>query len=76
MDHEANRRPPSALIILCVACTGCALSLVASVLSIRWLYRVGFAIGVVGAIVFVMYVWWRLYLGSAPAEQQDEKTPH
>jgi len=76
---EARRQLPSALIIFCVACAGGALCWIASALSIRWLYRIGFGIGFVGALVFVLNVWWRLYistLGSAPETQQDEQSPH
>jgi hypothetical protein len=76
---ETNRRLPSALVIFCVACTGGALCLIAAALSIRWLYRIGFGIGFLGALVFVLYVWWRLYigtLGSEPETPQDEQSPH
>jgi hypothetical protein len=78
-EEEAKRRLPSGLVIFCVACFGGALCWVASAFSIRWLYRVGSAIGVVGAIVFVLYLWWRLYIGSSeagPETQQDERSPH
>ena len=78
---EANRRLLPGVVIFCVACAGGTLCWVASALSIRWLYRIGSGIGVVGAIVFAVYVWWRLYVGglesgAAPVTQQDEKSPH
>ena len=76
---DTNRRLPTAFVIFCISCIGGALCLVASALSIRWLYRIGVGIGCMGAIVFVMYVWWRLCIGplkSAPVTQQDEQTPH
>ena len=74
----ADRPWLAGFVIFGVACTGAAFRLVGSALSIRWLYRIGSGIGVVGAIVFVMYVWWRLYVGSVPASgaQQDERSPH
>jgi hypothetical protein len=75
---RANGGVPSAVVILGVALTGGALRWVASALSIRWLYHVGSGLAVVGAIVFVLYVWWRLYIGSSepPEPQQDEHSPH
>lgn len=81
LPDEANRRLLSGFVIFCVVCAGGALCLVASALSIRWLYRIGFGIGVVGAIVFVLHVWWRLFIGtldpeSAPVTKQDERSPH
>jgi hypothetical protein len=78
LPGEADRPWLAGLVIFCVACTGGALRLVGSALSIQWLHRIGSGIGVVGAIVFVLYVWWRLYVGSVPASeaQQDEQSPH
>ena len=78
LPGEADRPWLAGFVIFCVACTGGALRLVGSALSIRWLYRIGSGIGVVGAIVFVVYVWWRLYAGSVSASgaQQDEQSPH
>ena len=81
LPDDVSRRLLSGFVIFCVVCAGGALCYVGSALSIRWLYRVGFGIGVVGAIVLVLHVWWRLFIGteeseSAPETQQDEQSPH
>lgn len=81
LPDEMIQRLLPGFVIFCVACIGGALSLVASALSIRWLHRMGSAIGVVGAIVFVLHVWWRWYVGgsesgSASETQHNERSPH
>jgi len=73
---EASRRVSSGLIFFCIACAGGAICCLASALSIRWLYRIGFGIGFLGAIVFVLYIWWRLYLGTVADPPQDDQSPH
>jgi threonine/homoserine efflux transporter RhtA len=64
-------------VMACVACAGVALCFVASTLSIRWLYRVGFVIAFLAALFFVLYVWWSLYIGSWRRTQDaEEHDPH
>jgi hypothetical protein len=61
LPDEANRRLFPAFILFCIGATGGAICLVASILSIRWLYNVGFGIGFCGSAAFVLYAWWHVF---------------
>jgi hypothetical protein len=59
---------------VCVGASGAAICFVATALSIRWLYRVGFVIGFLAALFFVLYLWWRLFIGGTG--DSEEHDPH
>ena len=60
-------------VFLCVGAGGVAICFVASALSIRWLYRVGFVTGFLAALFFVLYLWWSLFISGHDSEERD---PH
>lgn len=64
------------LVFFGAGASGAAICFLASALSIRWLYRTGFVIGFLAALFFVLYLWWRLFIGASGAEDSEEHDPH
>jgi len=71
LPDEANRRLFPAFVIFCIGCIGAAICVLASFLSIGWLYQIGFGIGFVSALIFVGYVWWHIFRSSRRREQRQ-----
>jgi amino acid transporter len=61
-------------VILGVGASGAAICFVATAVSIRWLYRVGFVIAVLASLFFVLYLWWSLFIGGT--HDLPEHDPH
>jgi membrane protein implicated in regulation of membrane protease activity len=63
-------------VILGVGASGAAICVVATAISIRWLYHVGFVIAFLASLFFVLYLWWSLFIGARGTHDLPERDPH